>query len=148
MCVRGYAHALAPLGACSIDLNYTYFLIPLPAATAKGFPEFPLLKWMDAHTSHTSLHLFQTDSWTAGQCWTWEYIQRILRRSGIRSYTLFAPCLFDCWILIAMFVHDLPLLIRLKILHSGLCSSTSLPLFYLDPHSPAFTSTEIKKPSG
>lgn len=88
MCDREYAHALAPLGACSIDLNYTYFLIPLPAATAKGFPEFPLLKWMDAHTSLTSLHLSQTDSWTAGQCWTWDYKQWILRRGGIRSYTL------------------------------------------------------------
>lgn len=222
MCVRGCAHALAPLGACSIDLNYTYFLIPLPAATAKGFPESPLLKWMNAHTSHTSLHLSQTDSWTAGQCWTWDYKQWILRRGGIRSYTLLvqfllyfeslvfsqsvarftyplcylfltqvyclwvtcesslswhlnlpavsslhgcvcipvsktffcgffclllvfrfwpAPCLSGCLILIAMFVHDLLLPIRLKILHSGLCSSASLPLFYLDSHLPAFTST-------
>lgn len=41
-----------------------------------------------------------------------------------------APCLFGCLILIAMFVHDLLLPIRLKILHSGLCSSASLPLFY------------------
>lgn len=89
MHVREYAHALAPLGACSIDLNYTYFLIPLPAATAKGFPEFPLLKWMDAHTSHTSLHLSQTDSWTAGQFWNRDYKQWILRRGSISSYTLF-----------------------------------------------------------
>lgn len=45
MCV-----ALALTGACSRVLNYTYVLIPLPVATTKGFPAFPLPKWGDAHT--------------------------------------------------------------------------------------------------
>lgn len=54
---------LAPLGARSRALNYTYVLIPLPVATTKGFPAFPLPKWRDAHTlfltssrAHTHTH--------------------------------------------------------------------------------------------
>lgn len=42
-----------------------------------------------------------------------------------------------CLVPPTIFVYDLLLPLRLKILLSGLCSSASLPILHLGPHSPA-----------